>query len=135
MYSLITLLFLLFPPDNKIKIIDPWVRPSSEKMATALYFTVENTGSSADTLFKAISDVAEKVEIHETYSEGDMMGMRKTSMLVIEGNSSFQLKPGGYHIMLMKLKKDLNDGEEVEVLLNFKQAGEINITAVTKKPN
>ena len=135
MYSLITLLFLLFPPENKIKIIDPWVRPSSEKMATALYFTVENTGSSADTLFKAISDVAEKVEIHETYSEGDMMGMRKTSMLVIEGNSSFQLKPGGYHIMLMKLKKDLNDGEEVEVLLNFKQAGEINITAVTKKPN
>ena len=135
MYSLITLLFLLFPPENKIKITDPWFRPSSEKMATALYFTVENTGSSADTLFKAISDVAEKVEIHETYSEGDMMGMRKTSMLVIEGNSSFQLKPGGYHIMLMKLKKDLNDGEEVEVLLNFKQAGEINITAVTKKPN
>ena len=135
MHSIITILFLLFPQENQIKINDPWVRPSSEKMSTALYFTIENSGSLSDTLFEVSSDIAEKVELHETYSDGDMMGMRKTEMIVIGGNSSFELKPGGYHIMLMKLKKDLNDGDKVNVLLNFKRAGEISITAVTKKPN
>ena len=133
MCNFVILIFLLFPLENQIKIIDPWVRPSSEKMATALYFTIENTGSLADTLFEAQSDVAEKVEIHETYSEGDMMGMRKTSRLVIESKSSFELKPGGYHIMLMKLKQDLNDGDEVKIILKFKRAGNITITAVAKK--
>ena len=135
MYSLLTILFLLFPPENQIKIIDPWVRPSSEKMATALYFTIENSGSFADTLFAVSSDIAEKVELHETYSDGDMMGMRKTEMIVIGPDTSFELKPGGYHIMLMKLKEDINAGDEVEVLLHFKVAGEINILAVSKKPS
>ncbi len=110
------------------------MRPSSEKMATALYFIIENKSETADTLFQVDSDLAERVEIHETYSEGEMMGMRKVEMIVIEGNSSFELKPGAHHIMLMKLKKDINDGDKTEFALHFKQAGEIKITATAKKP-
>ena len=135
MQIIIALLLTLFPQENQLKINDAWVRPSSEQMATALYFIIENSGSIADTLFEVSSDVAEKVELHETYSDGDMMGMRKTEMIVIGGDSSFELKPGGYHIMLMKLKKDINVGDEVKVLLHFKVAGEVNIIAIAKKPN
>jgi copper(I)-binding protein len=36
--------------------------------------------------------------------------------------------------MLMKLKKDINDGDKAEFALHFKQAGEIKITATAKKP-
>jgi hypothetical protein len=135
MNAILVLLLLFFPPEDKIKIKDAWMRPSSEKMATALYFTIENSGETADTLFQVDSDLAEKVEIHETYSEGEMMGMRKTDMIVIEGNSSFELKPGAHHIMLMKLKKDVKVGDEAEFVLHFKQAGEMKITAKAKKPN
>ena len=135
MNILLALLFILFPPEGKVKIKDAWMRPSSEKMATALYFTIENTGETADTLFKVDSDLAERVELHETYSEGEMMGMRKVEMIVIESKSSFELKPGSHHIMLMKLKKNINDGDEGEFVLHFKQAGEIKITAKAKKPN
>ena len=135
MNAILVLLLLFFPPEDKIKIKDAWMRPSSEKMATALYFTIENSGETADTLFQVDSDLAEKVEIHETYSEGEMMGMRKTDMIVIEGNSSFELKPGAHHIMLMKLKKDVKVGDESEFILHFKQAGEMTITAKAKKPN
>jgi len=133
MNILLAILFILFPPEDKIKINDAWMRPSSEKMTTALYFTIENTSEKADTLFKVTSDLAEKVEIHETYSQDDMMGMRKVYMIVIEGNSSFELKPGAHHIMLMKLKKDINDGDEGEFVLHFKQAGEMKITATAEK--
>lgn len=134
MNILLAILFILFPPEDKIKINDPWMRPSSEKMATALYFVIENKTEKPDTLYQVDSDLAERVEIHETYSEGEMMGMRKVDKIIIEGKSSFELKPGAHHIMLMKLKKDVKDGDEGEFVLHFKQAGEIKITAVAKKP-
>jgi len=133
MNALLAILFVLFPPDDNIKIKDAWMRPSSEKMATALYFVIENKSETADTLFLVDSDLAERVEIHETYSEGEMMGMRKVDFIVIEGQSSFELKPGAHHIMLMKLKKNINDGDKGEFMLHFKQAGEIKITATAKK--
>ena len=134
MNVLLAILFVLFPPEDKIKVKDAWMRPSSEKMATALYFVIENKSETADTLYQVDSDLAERVEIHETYSEGEMMGMRKVNFIVIEGKSSFELKPGAHHIMLMKLKKDIKDGDTGEFVLNFKQAGEIKITATAKVP-
>ena len=134
MNVLLAILFVLFPSEDKIKIKDAWMRPSSEKMATALYFVIENKSETADTLFHVDSDLAERVEIHETYSEGEMMGMRKVEFIVIEGNSSFELKPGAHHIMLMKLKKDIKDGDKGALVLHFKKAGEMQITAIAKKP-
>jgi len=133
MNALLAILFVLFPPDDNIKIKDAWMRPSSEKMATALYFVIENKSETADTLFLVDSDLAERVEIHQTYSEGEMMGMRKVDFIVIDGQCSFELKPGAHHIMLMKLKKNINDGDKGDFVLHFKQAGEIKITATAKK--
>ena len=135
MNLLLTILFFLFPQENNIKINDAWIRPSSENMATALYFTIENSGTVKDTLFKVESDIAGKVEIHETYSDGDMMGMRRVDFIIVNGKSSFEFKPGGYHVMLMKLKKDINAGDKENFVLHFKQAGEIKITATAKKQN
>ncbi len=135
MNILLAILFVLFPSDDNIKIKDAWMRPSSEKMATALYFLIENKSETADTLFQVDSDLAERVEIHETYSEGEMMGMRKVDFIVIDEKGSFELKPGAHHIMLMKLKKDIKDGDKGEFVLHFKQAGELRITATAKKPN
>ena len=135
MSTLFAILFILFPSEDNIKIKDPWMRPSSEKMATALYFVIENKSETADTLFQVESDLAERVEIHETYSEGEMMGMRKVDFIVVEGQGSFELKPGAHHIMLMKLKKDINDRDKDVFTLHFKRAGEIKITAVAKKSN
>ena len=134
MNVILVLLLLFFPPEDKIKIKDAWTRPSSEKMASALYFAIENSGDAADTLFKVDSDIAERVEMHETYTEGEMMGMRKVDIIVIEGKSSFELKPGAHHIMLMKLRKDIKDGDEDEFILHFKQARKIKINATAKKP-
>jgi copper(I)-binding protein len=134
MNILLAILFVLFPPEDKIKIKDAWIRPSTENMATALYFTIENNNVAPDTLFKVDCDFAGKVEIHETYSQGDMMGMRKVDFIIIDGKSSFEFKPGGYHAMLIKLKKDINDGDEENFVLHFKQAGELKITAIAKKP-
>jgi hypothetical protein len=133
MHILFTFLFLLFQSEDIIEIEDPWMRPSSKNMATALYFTIENNTEFADTLYRVDSDIAGKVEMHETYSQDDMMGMREVGMIIIESKESFELKPGAHHIMLMKLTKDIKDGDEAEFILYFKQAGKMKITATAKK--
>ena len=133
MYILLTLFFLLFQSEEIILIENAWMRPSSKNMATALYFTIENNTEFADTLYKVDSDIAGKVEIHETYSQDDMMGMREVEMIVIESGESFELKPGAHHVMLMKLTKDVKDGDEAEFILYFRQAGEMKITATAIK--
>ncbi|MBT8386519.1 MAG: copper chaperone PCu(A)C [Ignavibacteria bacterium] len=133
MNLILAILFFIVPAEEKIKINDPWIRPSSEGMATALYFTIENSGEEADTLYKVESEISKRVEIHETYKSGDMMGMREVEMIVIQPNSSFELKPGSHHIMVMKLIRDIPIGDRVEFLLHFNQAGEINITAEARK--
>ena len=134
MIILLALLIVIYPSEDKIKIKDAWMRPSSEKMASALYFTIQNTGETADTLFKVDSDIAERVEIHETYTEGEMMGMRKVEMIIIGGNKSFELKPGAHHVMLMKLKRNIKDGDQGEFVLHFRQKGELKINATARKP-
>ena len=129
MITLITILTLFFPIDENIKIIDPWMRPNAKGMASALYFTIENNTEAADTLFKVESDLAERIENHETYSSGDVMGMREVGMIIVKAGSSFELKPGAHHIMLMRLKNDVKEGDSGEFILHFKNAGEIKITA------
>lgn len=127
------ILFSVYIGNGDITIKDPWMRPGAEKMATALYFTIENNGSLADTLFAVSTDVSKTVQLHETYSSGDMMGMREVEKIVVEPNSEFELKPGSHHIMVMKLLKDIFIDDEVEFTLHFKKAGELKITTQAKR--
>lgn len=133
MVRILSLLVLSFLYGNGIVIKDQWLRPGAEKMATALYFTIENRGVSADTLYAVESEISSMIQIHETYSQGDMMGMREIKELVVEPGSEIRLEPGGNHIMVMKLKRDLIRGEKIKFLLHFKHAGEKPIIAEVKE--
>jgi hypothetical protein len=124
---------MIFNPGDDIVIKDQWIRPSAEKMGTALYFTLENNGSEADTLYAVETDIAKMVQIHETYSNGDVTGMREIGKIIIKPESSVKLEPGGMHIMVMRLKRDINKGDEIEFILHFRKAGEISIIAKAKK--
>ena len=133
--NLIFALLLIFSnPSDKLKIVDPWMRVGAEGQATGLFFKIENNSDKADTLYKVEFELAGKVEIHETYDAGDdMMGMREVKQIVIPAKSTFELKPGAHHVMLMKLKRDIIKGYEGTVNLYFKQAGKIVIKAQAKE--
>lgn len=134
MKLLLILLILFTNPSDKIKIKDPWMRISAKGQTTGLFFKIENNSEKADTLYKVEFEPADKVEIHETYDAGnDMMGMREVKFIVIPAKSTFELKPGAHHVMLMKLKTDIPKGYEGEVTLFFKQAGKIVIKAEAKE--
>jgi len=133
MKILLAFILMTLVSGNEIVIKDQWLRPGAEKMASALYFTIENNGSTADTLYSVDSDVSNMVELHETYSNGSVMGMREIGQVVINPGETVKLEPGGKHVMVMKLKKDLKIGEKFYFNLHFRKAGEIKITAEVKE--
>jgi copper(I)-binding protein len=133
MKILLAILLTTFISGNEIIIKDQWLRPGAEKMATALYFTIQNNGNVADTLYSIDSDVSNMVQLHETYSNGSVTGMREIGQVVINPDETVKLEPGGKHVMIMKLKKDLKMGEKVNFNLHFRKAGEIKITAQVKE--
>lgn len=118
---------------NPIVIKDAWIRPGAKDMNTALYFEIINHGSKPDTLYDARSDLAQRVEVHETYMKGDMMGMRRAYSVAVEANSNFKFQPGGHHVMLLNLKKSLKKGSAGQVSLFFRRAGEIKIQPEVRK--
>ena len=102
---------------------------------SAAYMVIRNTGSEADKLIAASTDAAKTVELHTVIEEGGMMRMRQVEGGIdIPANGQVELKPGGFHVMLIGLTRDLNAGDKVELTLTFEKAGEIPVTAEVRQP-
>ncbi len=97
---------------------------------SAAYMTLINETDTPDAIIRADTDVAETVELHtvEQTDEG-IMKMRPVEQIDIPANGEQNLKPGGFHIMILGLKHDLNEGDTVTLTLTLEQAGEIQVTA------
>lgn len=95
----------------------------------AVYVTVRNPGSAPDALVRATSDAARTVELHEVVNDGGVMRMRPIETLAVPAGASVEMKPGGYHVMLLGLTRDLRPGETVKVELTFERAGRMTIEA------
>jgi copper(I)-binding protein len=65
---------------------------------------------------------------------GGMMTMKPVSAIEIPGGETVELKPGGYHVMLLDVKKVLAVGDTIEVTLTFEKAGEVQTTAEVREP-
>lgn len=129
---LIFILFLNFFYSGNLEVKDVWVRPSGKGMNTALYFIVENNSNKADTLLSVKSSISNGVQMHETYMKGEMMRMREVKAIVINPHSTFEIKPGGYHVMVIGLKEELRKNDSAKFTLHFKNAGDINVKATVK---
>lgn len=93
------------------------------------FLTVTNTGQIDDRLVGAASEAAGHMEVHEMVMQGDVMKMRELAEgLPIPAGATVELRPGGYHLMFMALKHPLVEGETVDVVLTFEQAGEVPVT-------
>jgi len=122
-------------PENSFELSDAWARPARENGVTAVYLNVLNGTERADTLLALSSTASGLVELHETYDRGDgMMGMREAEDPTFPANDAVQMVPGGKHIMLMQLNRELKEGDTVDLTLEFAGAGEITITAPVRAP-
>ncbi len=98
----------------------------------AVYVTLSNSGSKADALVSASTDAAQMAELHETSHDAGVMRMRPVKSIPVPAGGKTVLKPGGYHIMLMGLTRDLKPGDKVAVTLKFEHGGETRIEVSVK---
>lgn len=125
-----------------IKVEGQWARTSPANAEHgAAYMMI--TAAEDDMLTSASVDasVAGKVEIHETVpADGatgmtgatGMSGMGAMTMRPVDGielpaGESVELKPGGYHVMLLDLAEPLKAGDTIEVTLTFEKADPMTI--------
>ena len=110
---------------------DAWVRGTvAQQKATGMFAQI--TSVSGGRLVSAASPVAGIVEIHEMKMEGDVMKMKAITALELPAGKTVELKPGGYHVMMMDLKKELKAGETVPVTLVIESAGKPRETIEVK---
>jgi periplasmic copper chaperone A len=100
----------------QITVNDPWVRATvPQQKATGAFMRL--VAKQDVRLVEARSPVASVVEIHEMTMENNIMRMRVISGLELPAGKTVELKPGGYHMMLLDLKQQIKEGDVVPVTL------------------
>ena len=117
-----------------ITVSDAWVRTSPMMdRAGAAYLVMQNNGAAKINCCPWKSDVAQTIELHETKRSNGMMQMSPVPNIPVPANGKAELKPGGFHVMLIGLTRELKAGDKVQLTLNFEKAGKVPVTAEVKE--
>ena len=104
-----------------VKVEGAWARASVQgQKATGAFMRL--TAKDGARLVRAESPAAGLGEVHEMKMEGDIMKMRAVPALDLPAGKTVELKPGGYHVMLLDLKAPLAKDSTVPLTLVFQDA-------------
>lgn len=104
------------------------------EMTTAAFLNIKNSGTEDDRLLRIETDLAQAVEIHLSEIQNDVMTMRPVAGIDIPAGETVELKPGGYHIMLIRLQPEIKPGEIYPLTLVFEKAGALIVEAEVRAP-
>lgn len=119
---------------QSVEVKDAWVRTSVQgQQATGAFMTL--TAREGAKLVAVVTPVAGVAEVHEMKMEGDIMRMRAVAGgLDLPAGKAVELKPGGYHVMLMDLKAVLPKDATIPMTLVFKNAKGVESKVELKVP-
>ncbi|MBS4037665.1 MAG: copper chaperone PCu(A)C [Hydrogenophaga sp.] len=110
-----------FAQNITVDVKDAWARPTvSQQSATGAYMQI--TASAPAKVVSTSSPLAGIVEIHEMFMDKDVMKMRAVNALPLPAGQAVELKPGGFHVMLMDLKGPVKAGDVVPIQLTIETA-------------
>jgi copper(I)-binding protein len=113
--------------ETGLKVHDSWIQSTAQGANGAVYFVLHNHTDQDDELTGVTTNVADAVEIHQSTidPDTDIMRMEMVSSIPIPANSEIFFSPGKYHLMLVRLKKELKVGDHIGVILHFKKHEDI----------
>jgi periplasmic copper chaperone A len=123
------LLIASFPAFGQVQIEAPWIRATAPGAQIAAgYMVIRNKSAQPDRLVGGSSKSAAKVQTHIHIRDGEILRMREVKGgYDVPASGSFELKPGGAHLMLVDIKQPLKAGDKVPVTLRFERAGEVSV--------
>jgi copper(I)-binding protein len=97
-------------------VADAWVRGTvAHQKATGAFMRI--TSAQGGKLVAVRTPAAGIAEIHEMKMEGDVMKMGAVAALELPAGQAVELKPGGFHLMLMDLKQTMKEGDSLPLTL------------------
>lgn len=116
---------------DNVSYVEPWAKATPEgKKMTGVFGTLENKSDKDITLVGAKSPAAGMIELHEVV-DGKMQ--EHAGGFVIPAGGSFELKPGGYHIMFMKMSAPILAGEKTSLTLEFSDGSTKEVSDILVK--
>ena len=120
--------------DPSLKMADAWVKavPAADRM-TSVFGELENTSDKPIVVASVKTSASDMAEIHEmAMVDGAMKMRRKEGGLPVPAGGKAELKPGGNHLMVMQLKKDVKAGDVVKVTVTTDDGTSLQFDATAK---
>ncbi|WP_317203380.1 copper chaperone PCu(A)C [Janthinobacterium sp.] len=117
----------------QVSVTAPWIRATvPQGKATGAFMQLRS--AQATRLLAVRSDVAGIAEVHQMDMAGGVMKMHAVDGVDLQAGKTLNLAPGGFHIMLMDLKRQLKEGETVTLTLVLQQPHKKQETLEVKVP-
>jgi copper(I)-binding protein len=114
---------------STITVEQPWARATPKGASTgAAYMTLINNSTTADRLLGATTSMAEAVQFHKETQDNGVSRMRQVPAVDLEPGAKIIFKPGEMHMMIVRLKQPLTEGQTLPLTLQFEKAGAIEVT-------
>lgn len=121
---------LVLATEVGVLALGPWVQaPPPGAKVLAGYLLLRNEGDRAQSLVAVSSPDFERVEIHRTVLRGEVAHMEAAKELALPPRASVELKPGGWHLMLIGPKKTWKPGESIALRLQLKSGDTLQLEA------
>jgi len=118
---------------SPLVVADGWAKAAEPGEMSAAFGRIVNSTNKPITVVAASSSYSTVLQLHEVVSSnGSMVMQQKTGGFTIAPGSSFELKPGGNHIMFMKLTKKISAGTMVPVTLITSDGGRARVWVLAK---
>jgi len=122
------LLLIATAADAQVEIEQAWARATAPGAPVAGgYMTIRNKAQTPDRLVGASSAAAARIELHVHIKDGEVMKIRKVSAYDVPAQGTFELKPGGAHLMFLQITRPFKEGDKIPGKLKFEKAGEVSV--------
>ncbi len=112
--------------EGTLTVKDPWARPTLVGQNAAIYFVIDNATRQDDTLLSIRGEIADSMEAHlSTMDANGVVSMKPQESVFVPAGEQVKFEPGGLHVMVVDIAKDLQVGDTFQVVLTFRNAGEV----------
>ena len=132
-FMVLTTSGLAQPVSDYVTVDKAFARAVAPGMSmSGAFMTITNHGDEEHFVVSASSDAARNVELHAHTNQDGMMRMRQVAHFHLKPGKSTELRPGGLHIMLMKLQQPLAEGTTIQITLQFSDGSSKTVNVPVK---
>jgi copper(I)-binding protein len=137
-YALVTLLAVAIAAAHaagpEVTVAHPRISLLPGDLPLAGYFDLTDAGAQPLRLLGADSPAFARIHMHRSVEDHHMARMLPVGEVEVEPGTTVQFRPGGYHLMLIGRRKELEVGEHVPIRLRFDAGQSVVIEFTVERP-